>query len=215
MADGIREPSAFCSDVSRCSVGNKPCGYTNSIGAGTPRATAANLGVVGQEVESSLVAERDVNNAVVGECAHGGDSSALLSTTLGSGADEQAGVLAPVATSLPLTAGLVPESPPLGGEVAVAGRDTEKEGVVLLESGRVAEHGDLAGGSGSVHHGEDFLGEGLLDAVEVTSTAGGLDTLGLSLGQGLDVAIHGVLEEVGQYVIALSPNGFHRMSEYC
>jgi hypothetical protein len=44
-----------------------------------------------------------------------------------------------------------------------------------------------------VHLGEDLLGEGLGDAVEVDLAAGLADALGLSLGELLDVAIGGVL----------------------
>jgi hypothetical protein len=45
-----------------------------------------------------------------------------------------------------------------------------------------------------VHLGEDLLGEGLRDAVEVDLAAGLADALGLGLGELLDVAIGGVLE---------------------
>jgi hypothetical protein len=145
-------------------------------------------------VESGLVAERNVDDAVVSESAHGSESSALLSTALGAGADEQAGVLAPEATSLPLAAGAVPERPPLRGEVAVAGGNAHKEGIVLLEDGWVADLGDGGVLGGSVHLGQDIVGESLGDAVEVDGTAGLADALGLSLGEGLDVAPGGVLE---------------------
>jgi len=52
----------------------------------------------------------------------------------------------------------------LGGEVSVAGWDAEKEGVVFFEFGR-GDEGDGGGLAGSVHFGEDFLGEGFLDPV--------------------------------------------------
>jgi len=45
-----------------------------------------------------------------------------------------------------------------------------------------------------VHLGQDILGEGLGDAVEVDGAAGFSDALGLSLGELLNVAIGGVLE---------------------
>lgn len=169
---------------------------TYGEGTGAPSATTADLAVVTEEVECGLVAKRDVDDAVVGEGAHGSESSALLSTTLGAGRDEQASVLAPEAAGLPLTAGPVPEGPPLGGEVAVAGGDAHQEGIVLCEDGGV---GDLRDGGvlgGSVHLGEDLIGEGLGDAVEVDGTAGLTDALGLSLGEGLDVTPGGVLEVV-------------------
>lgn len=131
---------------------------------------------------------------MVSKSAHGGESSALLSTTLGAGADEQAGVLAPEAAGLPLTASAVPEGPPLRGEVAVAGGDSEQEGIVLLEDGGVADLGDGGVLGGSVHLGQDFLRESLGDAVEVDGTAGLANALGLGLGEGLDVTPGGVLE---------------------
>jgi len=70
---------------------------------------------------------------MVGQSRHCGKSGALLSTALGAGSDEEAGVFAPVGTGLPLAAGGVPEGLPLGGEVSVAGGDAEEEGVVLLQ----------------------------------------------------------------------------------
>jgi hypothetical protein len=51
-----------------------------------------------------------------------------------------------------------------------------------------------------VHLGEDLLGEGLGDAVEVDLAAGLADALGLSLGELLDVAIGGVLDGDGLVV---------------
>jgi hypothetical protein len=171
--------------------------HAGSIAVGkstrAPSGAAANLAVVAEQVESGLVAERHVDDSVVGERAHGGDGGALLATALGRGADEQARVLAPEAAGLPLLAGVVPEGPPLGGEVAVAGGDAHQEGVVLLEGRGVGHLGDRAVLFGSVHLGEDLLGEGLGDAVEVDLAAGLADALGLSLGELLDVAIGGVL----------------------
>ena len=169
---------------------------TYGEGTSAPSATTADLAVVAKEVESGLVAERNVDDAVVGESAHRSESSALLSTALGAGGDEQAGVLAPEATGLPLAAGPVPEGPPLGGEVAVAGGDAHQEGIVLLEDGGVGDLGDGGVLGRSVHLGEDLIGEGLGDAVEVDGTTGLTDTLGLGLGEGLDVSPGGVLEVV-------------------
>ena len=161
-----------------------------------PSRAATDLAVVTEKVEGSLVAERHVDDAVVGEGAHGRDSGALLSTALGRGADEQTCVLAPEAAGLPLLASVVPEGPPLGREVTVAGRDAHQEGVVLLEGGWVGHLGDRGVLLGGVHLGQDILGEGLGDAVEVDGAAGFSDALGLSLGELLNVAIGGVLEAV-------------------
>lgn len=45
-----------------------------------------------------------------------------------------------------------------------------------------------------MHLGQNFLRESLGDAVEVDGTAGLANTLGLGLGEGLDVTPGGVLE---------------------
>ena len=127
--------------------------------------------------------------------AHGGHSGALLATALGRGADEQTRVLAPEAARLPLLARVVPEGPPLRGEVAVARRDAHQEGVVLLEGRGVGHLGDRAVLFRRVHLGQDFGGEGLGDAVQVDAAAGFADALGLGLGQLLDVAVGGILED--------------------
>lgn len=112
-------------------------GLTGTIGTGegtsTPGATTVDLAQAGQLGEGGLVAQRDVEEAVVSKGAHGSKGSGLLATTEGTGRDEETGILAPVATSGPDTTGLVPEGLPLGGEVAVASRDTEEDGIVLQE----------------------------------------------------------------------------------
>lgn len=89
---------------------------------------------VGELSKGVLVTQRHVEETVVGQSRHGSKSSALLATSLSSGTDEQAGVLAPVGTSLPLTTGGVPEGLPLSREVSVTGWDTEEESIVLLKS---------------------------------------------------------------------------------
>ena len=119
---------------------------------------------VGQLTEGGLVAQRNVDQAVVSKSAHGSKASGLLATTLGTGRDEQTSVLAPVAATGPDTTGLVPESLPLGGEVTVAGGDTEEESIVFGEVGRIFQHGDVGLGR-SVHLGQDLVGEGLGDPV--------------------------------------------------
>ncbi len=70
---------------------------------------------------------------MVGECAHGIDDGRFLSSSRSGGRDEDAGIFAPQAPGLPLLTGAVPESLPLRGEVAISGRDAEKEAVVVLE----------------------------------------------------------------------------------
>lgn len=136
-------------------------GFTHSEGTGTPGATTVNLVEVGQEGECGLVAERNVDETVVGEGAHGGDGSGLLATTGGTGGDEETGVLAPVAAGSPDGAGLVPEGLPLSGEVAVAGGDTEEDGIVLQEVGGLSN--GVAGLGRGVHLAQHLLGESLGD----------------------------------------------------
>lgn len=82
---------------------------------------------------------------------------------------------------------------PLGREVSVTGRDTEEEAVVLEELLGVVEGRDVGILGGSVHLGQDFLGESLGDLEDVDGTTGSLDTLLLSEGESLDVAVEGVL----------------------
>lgn len=132
-----------------------------SKGTGTPGATTVDLLQVGQEREGGLVAQRHVEEAVVGEGAHGGNGSRLLATTEGTGGDEETGVLAPVATGSPDGAGLVPEGLPLGREVAVAGGNTEQDGIVLEEV--IGLSNRVAGLGRGMHLGQNFLGEGLGD----------------------------------------------------
>ena len=100
---------------------------------------------------------------MMGKSTHCRDGSALLSSPLRSGGDEQTTVFPPVTTSIPHLAGGIPEGFPLGREVAVASWNTHKECIVLLElfSG---DEGDLLALPRGVHFGEDFLGEGLLDS---------------------------------------------------
>lgn len=137
---------------------------TYSKGTSTPSATTVDLSQVRELSEGGLVAQRDVEEAVVSEGAHGSNGGRLLATTEGTGGDEQTGVLAPEATSSPDTAGAVPEGLPLSGEVTVTGRDTEENGIILEE---VVGGGNGVGGlGGSVHLSEDFLGKGLGDPIE-------------------------------------------------
>lgn len=100
---------------------------------------------------------------MVGKGTHCGDGSALLSSPLRSGGDEQATVFPPVTTSIPHLAGGIPEGFPLGREVAVASWNTHQESIVLLElfSG---DEGDILALPRGVHFGEDLFGEGLLNS---------------------------------------------------
>jgi hypothetical protein len=116
---------------------------------------------VAELAEDSLVAEGNVDEAVMSESAHGSKSSRLLATTLGTGGDEETSVLAPVATGGPDATGLVPESLPLGREVTVTGRDTEQNGIVCKEFRGLNNR--VIGLGRSVHLGQDFITEGLGD----------------------------------------------------
>ena len=90
-------------------------------------------------MESGRVSQGHVDDAVVSKGAHRRQRRALLSSTLGGGRDEDAGVFAVVATGLPLLAGVIPKGLPLRGEVAETGGDSEQEGVVFLELVGVGE----------------------------------------------------------------------------
>jgi hypothetical protein len=136
--------------------------YTYSEGTSAPWGSTPDLAQISQQRERGLISQGDVDNAVMGHGAHGGDGSALLSATQGAGGDEEASVLAPVLAPLPLPACLVPEGLPLGGEVTVTGGDAEEEGVVCLEV--VGLNGRVVGFGGGVHFGENLLGEGLCDS---------------------------------------------------
>lgn len=121
---------------------------------------------VGQLGEHGLVAERNVDEAVVSKSAHGSNGGGLLTTTQGASGDEQTGILAPVATGGPDTASAVPESLPLGREVTIASRDTEQHSIVVLEAVRVGDGVVLLGRS--VHLSQDFLRQGLSNPVGKT-----------------------------------------------
>jgi hypothetical protein len=118
---------------------------------------------VGELAERVLVSERNEGETVVSQSAHGGEGSGFLTTTGGTSGNEDTGRLAPVTTASPDTTGLVPEGLPLGGEVSVTGGDTEEDGVVLEESVGLGD--GVVTLWGSVHLGQDLLGESLGDPV--------------------------------------------------
>jgi len=61
-------------------------------GTGAPRGATTDLAQVAEDRERQLVAKRDEDDAVVGECAHGGDGGGLLAAAWGAGGDEDAGI---------------------------------------------------------------------------------------------------------------------------
>ena len=135
---------------------------STSEGTGTPGATTVDLLKVGKLTEGGLVAQGNVDETVVSQSAHGSNGSRLLATTEGTGGDEETGILAPVTTRGPDTASLVPEGFPLGREVTVASGNTEQNGIVLKEGVRLGN--GVVGLGGSVHLGQDLIGESLGDS---------------------------------------------------
>ena len=85
---------------------------------------------------------------------------------------------------------------PLGGKVAVTGGDAEQEGIVLEEGGGVGQDGDVRGLGRGVHLGQDLIGEGLRDLVQVGGATGLLNAGLLSLRQLADMAVEGVLDSI-------------------
>lgn len=130
-----------------------------SEGTSTPGAATVDLLEVGKEGEGGLVTQRDVDEAVVGESAHGGNDGRLLATARGTSGNEDTSILAPVAAGGPDGAGLVPEGLPLSGEVTVTGGDTEEDGIVLQKLGGL--NNGIAGLGRGVHLGENLLRESL------------------------------------------------------
>lgn len=195
LGDGLVEGGTLELGELEFLLGRLAGSITTGEGTGTPRRTTTDFSEVGLDFKGGLVTERDVDDAVVGESAHGGDASGLLAATDGSSADEETGVLAPERTVLPLATSLVPESLELRGVVAVTGGDTEEEGVVLLEDLRVGEDGVTSLLGRSVHLGENLLRERFLDLVNITGTSGFLDAASLSFGEGTDVTPCGVIDD--------------------
>lgn len=118
--------------------------------------------------EDGLVAKRDVDHAVVGKCAHGGNAGGLLAASEGSGGDEETGVFTPEAALLPLTTRAVEEGLPLSGEIAVASGNTEEDTVVLLNL-LGSDNWDVGVLRWSIHFVENLLGQGLLNSVRIMS----------------------------------------------
>jgi hypothetical protein len=131
--------------------------------------------------ESSLVSKRNVDESVMGQGRHAGNSRALLSSTKSTRANEHSGVLAPEASLGPLLSSLVPESLELCWEVSVTRGDTEQDAVKGFELSGVLENGHVRLGR-RVHLVEDVLGERLGDLEHGGVAAGVADTLELGIG---------------------------------
>jgi hypothetical protein len=95
--------------------------------------TTMNLRQVGKLREGLRVSEGNEDNSVVGQRAQGVGDSGLLSSSGGSGGDEDTGVFAGEGTTGPEATGGIPEGLPLTGEVTVTGGDTEEEGIEFLQ----------------------------------------------------------------------------------
>ena len=157
-------------------------GTTHGKSPCTPRSPAPDLVQTHQCPERGRVTQGHVDESVMRKGAHGRQGRALLSSSLGSGGDENPNVFTIEAAGLPLLAGLIPEGFPLGGEGAVTGRDPEEESVVFFELVG-GDEGDGAGLAGCVHLGEDFLREGLFDSVGKWGNAGQLQCLSTIRGE--------------------------------
>ena len=131
--------------------------------SGAPWTSAFRLIGVRHWPEGFGVTQRYIDYAMMGKGTHCRDGSALLSSSLRSGGNEQATVFTPVPTREPHLAGRIPEGFPLGGEVAVTSRNTHKESIVFLELFG-SDEGDVLALLRDVHFGEDILREGLLDS---------------------------------------------------
>jgi hypothetical protein len=73
-------------------------------GASSPGGSTADFGQICQGAKDGLVAEGNEDHAVVDKSAHGADDGGFLTAARGGGADEGAGVFAPVGSGLPLAA---------------------------------------------------------------------------------------------------------------
>ena len=78
--------------------------WTHRKSSRSPGGTSTNFRYVGHQWEVRLIAERDVDDAMVSEGAHSGDAGGFLAAAHGGRGGEEASVLAPVAAGLPLAA---------------------------------------------------------------------------------------------------------------
>jgi len=159
----------------------------------TPRAPTPHFTVVAHQMKRRLIPQRHINNSMMRQRTHRRHRRTLLPTTLRPRRHKQPSILPPVPTRLPLPTRAVPEGTPLGWEIAIAGRNSEQEGVVLFELFRARELGDRGVFGRRVHFREDFVWQRFLHAEEVDGPPGSADAFGFGLGEGLDVAVHGVL----------------------
>ena len=105
---------------------------TYSECAGAPRATAVDFRQIGQRGKDSLISQRDIDDTMVRERAQRCEGGRFLASSQRGGGDENAGILAPIGSGLPLLTGVVPEGLPLGRKVPVTSGDSEEKSIVLL-----------------------------------------------------------------------------------
>lgn len=161
-----------------------------SKGTGTVRRRTVDLLQVGDLGESLGVTQRHKDDTVVNQHRQGVHNSGLLATAGGTGGHKDTGSLTVEGTRSPKTSGGVPESLPLSRVTAKSGGDTEQERVVL---GQGVQSGNWVVGSGrSVHLLQNLLRQCLRNLIDVSLTAGSLDTLLDRLGQGSNVVVQRV-----------------------
>jgi len=149
-----------------------------------------NLGQVGQVRKDLFVPERDVDESMVDKGGEGVGDGDLLPATLGAGGDEDAAHLAGEGGPAPEGAGCVPERLPLHGEVAEACGNAEKESVKVEEV--VGEKDGVVGAWGCLDEPQNVLGEGFLDLVDRSTTAGVYDAALDGLGEFGNMPVEGV-----------------------
>lgn len=96
----------------------------------------------GELAKGRRVAQRHVDDAVVGQGGHGSDVGAFLTTSRTRGGDEDAAVFPPELAAGPLLSGGIPEGFPLRREVTITGGNADQERVVGLKNGR-GDGGDV------------------------------------------------------------------------
>ena len=109
LGDGLVEDSALNGGELKLLRGGLAAAVGTGEGTGTPGAATMDLAKVGDLREGLGVTERNVENSMVSEGRHGGNGGRLLTTTEGTGGDEETGVLAVETTAGPESTGLVPE----------------------------------------------------------------------------------------------------------
>lgn len=85
------------------------------------------------DVHACLVAKGNVDDALVGKSAHGGEHGGFLASSQGGCRYEDTAVFPPVGSSLPLVSTCIPERLELGGEISIPSGDAHQKSVILWE----------------------------------------------------------------------------------